>query len=236
MIPGVIASALSRIATPGTPEWVPEGAVAYLDFVNGQYYAAGAVRAINTLLGGGFDPDEITGSGYHVGFDVPANNPNAAGALLSDLQAQLLAGATLVFEVQTAAPWNGTMMFVMDAATVGAASEFLDFTITSSMGLSDGWDLGISGGGGDLLSSGLQKIGATINRDIGGGDFESAVSANGGTAVTDTVDYNFFIAHLPDIDTINLFHLSGLHQIEGDVKTVTLYPAVDGTALAALTA
>ena len=236
MIISGAAQMLNQPAVPGAPEWVPDGAVAHLDFTNGQYFAGGAVRSIGTLLGGGFDPGEISGAGMLMGSGV-SNHPDAAGALLTDIAAQFADGLTMVVDIDTQSGWNGTVLWAMNAATSGAATASFEISgSSSSFGMSDYNWLSFSGGGGDLLASGVQKFAMTMNRDLGGSNYESAASVNGGTVFSGDTSGNGPSPIAGNFHTVNLFHFEGSFEIEGHIRVVTLYPAVDNAELPALSA
>ncbi|TIU62353.1 MAG: hypothetical protein E5W25_27035, partial [Mesorhizobium sp.] len=114
-----------RPPAQGAPEWVPDGATAFLDFVNGHYFAGGAERAVSTLLGGGFDPAAISGSGMRI-IGSNGNRPKAIGALFSDLEAGIAAGCTLLFDLNCANPPGGFLLFIANAANLDLASEVIN--------------------------------------------------------------------------------------------------------------
>jgi hypothetical protein len=90
----------------GDPEWLPAGALAYADFVNGHYYADGAEAAradvvVEDLNWGTFDPAEIVPS---TGF-APAST--FSGPVLAPALSSLItSGATIVFTVSAATDVN----------------------------------------------------------------------------------------------------------------------------------
>lgn len=243
MMPGISGAALVQRAVQGTPDWVPAGAVAYLDFVNGLYYAGGAERNIATLLGGGFDSGEISASGMLVN-SANSNRPDAAGELLTDLIAAFGAGCTIVAELDTTARLDGTFISIHDP--INGGFYFTDYTFDVffnnspdfRLKLLDSDDVNVQGLAASNLSSGIQRVGATFFRDAGGGNYQCAGSINGGTAITDTVAY---LGAPVTITVVELFHISGLSgfddNIKSHVRTLTVYGTpVTTTELAALTA
>ena len=67
---GMLSYAEVRGGGGDTPEWLPEGAVAYADFVNGHYYAGGA----ETTAGAVFESETVNAVDY-----IPANIVAASG-------------------------------------------------------------------------------------------------------------------------------------------------------------
>lgn len=236
MMIGAIASALSRPAGP--PPWLPPGAVAHLDFVSGNYYAAEAVRSVTALLGGAFDAAQITGAGMEVSYDN-TNRPDAAGALLADMQSGLPSGLTFFMEMSRAAGRPlGPVIYISDTGDLDTALETFgvdSLSLPANIRMQDGYSVDFGGGGADFLGSGTQRIAFTISRDIGGGVFESAVSVNGGTVASDTGAYNHFTGHMPVIGGVNLFWV-GSNNIQSFVRIITIYPALASSELPALSA
>ncbi|AEH88208.1 hypothetical protein [Mesorhizobium opportunistum] len=210
------------------PPWLPAGATAFLDFVNGTYYAGGAVQAVGTLLGGGFDAGEISGSGMLI-FDGNGNQPSAAGALLSDLVAALPVGCTLVFDMDFVNPPYGWVMLLGDNTNWDTSVDGI--TIAADDNTYDAVSLGV---GHALSGTGVHRLAVTLNRDVGGGDFEYAWCADGASADTQTVSYAIGWA-------LNTAWIgsdgSGNDQLMDHVyfRSITLYPAVAPADLPALT-
>jgi hypothetical protein len=209
---------------------LPAGAISFLNFVDAFYYAGGASADVSDLLGGDFDPAAISASGMRI---TPSNGnrPKAIGALLSDLIAGLAAGFTILFDLSSAIDPSGFLMFIADGANYDVADEGI--IVAANGFVADYWDLTIE----DAVSgSGLHKQAITLQRDVGGGDYEYAWCDDGGAAVTQTVNY---LTHVSPVDTILFGHDgigtgNSLNDIY--VRSITLYPAMLPADLPALTA
>ncbi|PSJ55754.1 hypothetical protein [Pseudaminobacter soli (ex Li et al. 2025)] len=233
MIPALSAQMMNGLGG-GDPGWIPEGAVAHLNFIGGNYFAGGQSRTVDTILGGAFLPVSIDPSmGMYVDNTSP-NRPNAIGPLFDDIAAGLAAGCTVVFEIQFQDDPYGSFIHLMDAAGANAATEWVSGTIFGGAAyVQDQEDIELSAGAGSLTTAGLHKIAFTFARRADG-DFEYAVSSDGSVAETMTVDY----APLSPVNTITLFHDGDDTSILDDawVHSITLYPAVAPAGLPALTA
>lgn len=215
----------------GTPPWVPDDATAFLDFVNGQYFAGGAERAVATLLGGSFDAGAISASGMRI-IGSNGNRPKAIGALFSDLANAVSAGGTVVYDMQSATDPGGFLMFIGDGANYSLADEAI---IAHAEGdFQDYWDLFINGPA--PTGSGMHKQAFTLARDVGGGSYQYAWSQDGNAALTQTITYT---SHVIPVDTILIGHDGvGTGNSLNDIyiRSITLYPALLPADLPALTA
>ncbi|WP_192384086.1 hypothetical protein [Mesorhizobium silamurunense] len=213
---GVISS---QAASGGGGGSLPPGATAFLDFVNGFYYAGGSTAAVVDLLGGGFDAGAISGYGMRI---TPSNGnaPKAIGDFLSDLATGLAAGCTILFDISSAIDPSGFLMFMADGANLDVASEAI---IAAALGnLSDYWDILIDDG---VTGAGAHKIAMTLARNVGGGNYEYALCHDGNTAITQTVNY---LTHLASVDTVLFGHDGvGTGNSLNDIyiRSMTLYPA-----------
>ncbi|RUV41407.1 hypothetical protein EOD29_22900 [Mesorhizobium sp. M1A.T.Ca.IN.004.03.1.1] len=215
MMPGVAAQPLTRRQT--RPGWVPWDAIAFLDFVNGRYFAGSAQRAIATLLGGDFDPGAISASGMRI---TPSNGnrPKAIGALFCDMAAAVETGGTVVFKFESAIDPSGFLMFIADGPNLDLADEAIIVAVGE---LNDNWDLLIDD---SVTGAGTHKIALTLARDVGGGDFEYALCHDGNSALTQTVSY---VSHALPVDTILIGHDGvGTGNSLNDIyiRSITLYP------------
>ncbi len=108
-----------------TPEWVPDGATAFIDFTASHYFAGGAVVADPATLfatpdenyGDSFDASNISSEG------LAADQPRLAGALLTD--ANVLVGATIVVELAGAGA--NSQIYIVD-------SSAFNFNVFSDVG------------------------------------------------------------------------------------------------------
>lgn len=82
----------------GAPEWLPENAIAYADFANGNYYAGGSVVAVGDMIESvpeNFMTANISASGYSL--DHPTDY--AGGAFKGAALASVLSGCSIVIEM-----------------------------------------------------------------------------------------------------------------------------------------
>lgn len=211
------------------PPFVPSGASAYMDLTTGDGYAGGAARSIEEMLGGGFDPGEMSASGLHYIFSN-ANRPKAIGPLLADIAAGLAAGCTLRFVLNFLNAPYGYAMFIGDDVDFETSNDGISIAVDDDM--YDAVSLGL---GAPVGSTGVHRLAVTLNRDVGGGDFEYAWCLDGATATTQAVPY----AASWLVDTI-LFGWdgSGDDELLDNVylEEFTLWPAKLPADLPALTA
>jgi hypothetical protein len=231
---GIIASQ-ARSGGGGTR---PDGSTAYLNLQTGYCYAGGADRTIADLLGGGFDPSSISGSGMYVAYaPASSNRPNAIGPLFDDLVAGLAAGCTIVFDINFINDAYGRYIDFLDGTNEGDSTDYVLGSMTGGLkrpDIEDQATLFLDSGSGMALAVGAHKIGLTFARQTAG-VYEYAVSVDGLTAVSDTVAY----PPLSSTATITLFHDGEDNNFVLDnayVRSITLYPAKDPTDLPALTA
>jgi hypothetical protein len=226
MMAAMIASA---VAKPGIVPGLPDGAVAHLDFIGGYYYAGGTERAVATLLGPDFVPGDISAAGMEITY-ANSNRVIAAGALLSDLAALLPDGMTALFEIDHASKPAGAFFYVedgLDTALVKTSGSPVE------MVLDDTYDVELHGGAAGFAASGIQKIAFTLNRDLGGGSWQTACSVNGGTVFSASASYNHFTEHLITIDDVRLFQTPFL-GIDVTVRRLTFYAAKPSSELPSL--
>lgn len=228
MMPGTVAQLPSTASAK--PGWVPADADGMLDFVNDQYYLAGQLRAITTLLGGGFDAGAISGSGMYINFDN-ANRPTVTGVLLTRLLSGVAAGLTLLFEVSTASSLGGFLLFIGDTGSLDTAADGIIVSVDGA--ISDFIALGLYIGT-PISGSGIHRIAITLNRDIGGGNYEYAWSNDGAAAETQSVSYA-----APSLSDITMGHDgagNGNTLFQTYIRSITIYPAMLPADLPALTA
>lgn len=232
MMTGTVAQPLNRLGGGGIP-WLPAGATAFLDFVNGSYYAGGTPRSVTDILGGGFDPSSISASGMLISFPN-GNRPSAIGALFSDLAAGLAAGCTVIFEVNHANSPYGHYLYFLNAASESVASQFVRLSVQNVIEaamIGDATEIWLEGAAGSLSGTGIHKVAATFNRSNGGSN-EYALSSNGETAVTYSVAY----APFSPVNTILIGHDGDDSKMLDNayIRTITLYPALTPAELPAL--
>lgn len=227
MMPGTVAQLPSTSAAK--PAWVPTAADGMLDFANGRYWLAGQSRAVATLLGGGFDAAAISGSGMYINFDND-NRPTPIGVLLSRLLSGLAAGMTLVFDVATSSSLGGFLIYLGTAPIFGDASAWNLVTIDGSM-----VDEGVLNISDPVSGAGSHKIAVTFNRDVGGGDHESALCHDGNAAVTQTTPYAAWTMTDAQLGWSG-FDGDGQQLFETYIRSITFYPAQLPADLPALTA
>lgn len=218
------------IPQDSTPPWVPADATTFLDFVNGQYFCAGSERTIGSLLGGGFDPSAISGSGMYINFNN-SNRPTPIGVLLSSLIAGLAAGMTILFEVTTASSLGGFLLYIGTDPLYDNATSWNLATIDGFMG-----DEGVLNISASISGAGDHKIAATYNRATGvGSNHEYAWSNDGNAAVTDTTPYAAWTMTDAQLGWSG-FEGDGQQLFQTYIKSITIYPAMLPANLPALTA
>lgn len=222
----------------GAGSSIPDGAIAYMDFINGIYYAGGADQAVTDMLGGGFDVNAIDASGLFVD-EAGTNEPAAIGALLTDLTSGLTDGMTIICDMDCTAAADskpkGYFLWLSNTAGSDFARVFIDATNGTGVYMDDSVSFFVNGGNSDFTTFGQNKIGVTLYRDLGGGSYEFAGAVNGGTAFTDTgTSSGSFIT----VDDAEIFCTNAFTFRMNDIyiKTFALYPPKTGAELTALTA
>jgi len=238
-----VAATRRRTGIAGTPPWVPADATAHLDFVNGQYYAGGAVWSVASLLGGGFDSGDISASGMACWY-TNSNRPNAAGAFLAVLEAGLAAGMTIIIDVDspTEEASNSPLLIFLDDTDANAANwaTYVEHPSHSGTGAyqSDFGSVLVDGTFASRTATGVNRFGYTVGRDLGGGSWRFAASVNGDAAVSQDVAYSadagFSTAGLARVAVGAVDEFAWAFD-QSYIRSITVYAAVDETALATLT-
>lgn len=226
--------------------WVPDGAIAHLDFVGRRYWAGGAIRSDFDLLGGGYDATYLSNRGLLLTDDLGIaaedwNTPNAIGPLFDDIVAAVQGnGARFVLEMDTDEMWatyGGPAITIADSADLAVAVDATrwEFDWNSD---GSGWhqirdDQGLLfGDQGETYQDGIQRIVSQFSFPVGN-NWEYAVAANSGPVAPAVVNYGgaFFPAN-----AVLLFHTypSGFPMPNVHVRSLTLYPAGDKAELSAL--
>lgn len=225
--------------------WVPDGALAHLDFVNGQYYADGSVWAVSQLLGSGFDANALDANGMAV-WHSNANRPEPIGALASVIMAGLSSGMTVIGEMTIAGePTSGASFSVLLGLADTTDFSSATWELNSYVGVGTGWLQILDFDAVDLFfdypsfdTAGLNRFGYTLGRNLGGGSYRYAHSCNGEAAVTDDTAYSAD-SHFPTAGPgkITIGHIDDdATAFTGSyIRTLTVYAAVDETELATLT-
>lgn len=229
---GPSLAALSPSAGGGGGGSLPAGATWHLDFINGFYYAGGAERDVSDILGVGFDPNEIDPDGMDTTWGN-GNLPEAIGPLLTDQLSLFAAGTTIVVEIDGLI--SGTFIAFIDNADPDLAGDAADvFAQAINCGIED-WASMFANVGSPPGGDQIHRLAFTFYRDIGGGDFESAISINGAAATTDTTPYGgtWFTPV-----TVGVLHGWDISAFNGDWKgrTITGYPAKPSGDLPTLSA
>jgi hypothetical protein len=94
---GVVASQRWAAGGGAVPPWVPDGALAFLDFVNGNYWAT-VTGDMSDFLGGALDEGDIAASGMAV-WHTNGNAPLAIGGFRQVIVDGLAEGMTLLFDI-----------------------------------------------------------------------------------------------------------------------------------------
>lgn len=232
MMPGVAAQPLSRSSAP-----LPTDITAFLDFVNGSYSAGGVDHDVSDLLGGGFDPAYITGSGMQI---TLGNLPKAIGQLFAEYEAGLAAGMTNVFEFSQTTSADRFLIAFEDQ--LGSPDWALRVervnlnrnTPSDDFFVSDFDALDFSDNVSEALSSGTNRLAVTLGRDLGGGMWRYAVSINGSTALTADLPYSAAAGFATNGLAIVRIGARFDAWPDGYIRSIALSPAVDETELAAL--
>ncbi|MFB9984340.1 hypothetical protein ACFSQQ_16430 [Mesorhizobium kowhaii] len=223
---------MSSQVSAGPPPEVPDGAVAFLDFVNGFYYADGAEQSVSDLLGGGFDPSYISGNGMRI---TTSNLPLAAGVLFDEFEAGLTAGMTIVFEFSqtTNSAFSTSHFLISFEDRTGAPDWSLEVervnlnrnTPNDDFYIADYDALDFSDQVAEALSSGTNRLAVTLGRDLGGGMWGYAVSINGSTALT--ADLSYSAADGFATNGLAVVRIGGRFDAwpDGYIRSITLYPA-----------
>jgi hypothetical protein len=240
---GVVASIPLGAGDEGTPEWVPEGALAHLDFVEGQYYSDGSTWTVSQLLGGGFDAGDIDANGMACWY-TNTNRPNAAGSFLAVLEAGLASGMTIVVEINSPTEEAGSspLLIFLDNTDANSAlwATYIEHPAHSGSGSyqSDFGSMLVDGVFASRTETGTNRFGYTVGRDLGGGSWRFAASVNGDAAVSDdeaySADDGFATAGVARV-AIGAVEEFGWAFDQSYIRSITVYAAVDEAALAVLT-
>jgi hypothetical protein len=233
---GIVAS--QQPAAPPPPAWLPDGAIAHLDFVNEQYYAGGSVRPVTTILGGGFDPNEIfNGTGMLIDWRAEptgnTNRPDAAGALLADIDAALDNGVTFVYEMEGPyAPDNVNLLMILEGDDATTSPYYVAFIegLTNAGQIYDSDVMYAVGPNGEINDGAgtptINKFAFCLYRPEGGGKFGIAASVNGNNAFGDAdvgIDGSTVVC-----DTVHIGHVDEFPEALGPddyIRTLTVYGA-----------
>ena len=229
MMYGVIATMSDPVA------YVPvdAAALAYLDFISGTYEMNGAAALLTDLLSG-IDGADIDASGLAVR-SGNASRPTATAGLMAILTPLLTDGFTILFEIQASATsmempgfslWNDPVQ--------GDATEALLLNIYPTA--SDYGSISI-GGTYTRTLPGVNKVGFTVGRPLGGGSYRTAISCNG-TGASNTGDVAYTQASTITPFSRADFGFAEFYPYSTDdyFRKIIIYPVMDETALAALTA
>lgn len=241
MIPGVVAQQGASAESGGgaeTPFWLPDGAIAHLDFVNGNYWAGEAERTHTDILGGNFDPADIDANGLFMQLGANMHGPTAIGALFTDLVNFLQAGCTIAVDLDAESGGSltfpeGTIIYYFDDPDPDAANHFLEVkpsTSPRSVTIGDDETLFVGGSGSSIFTStGVQAAAFTLNALVSGPAYRYAVSVNGGAAANS--DQSYDASHI-SVASIRLFAVQewdyGLEDCY--VRRLTLFPPVSDLA------
>lgn len=179
----------------GTPAWVPEGAIVYLDFQAGNYYAGGAEQSLADIFTADFDASFIDANGYLQDWNYPTNNvehwPLAKGPLLDDMLAYYAAGFTMVWAAYdpTYTTWGTPFRFTDTAVPTSGNNSYAQHG--DRLAIEDSWWGSLHLSSFSLYTAGIENVTAiTFGRDLGGGSFEYGCSINGQTPESNTRTYH----------------------------------------------
>lgn len=215
------------------PDWLPEGAVVHLDWVNGNYWAGSAERVDTDILGGDYNPAKIDAArGLFMQLGAEMYGPTAIGALFTDLVNYLQAGATFAIDIDAGeAPANfpeGTIIYFFDDADPDLANEFLEVKFSTSprsVNMGDSQSLTLTGSSPNIFEmTGVQVAAFTVNGPVAGPLFRYALSINEGAQ--QQTDKSYDASYLSPA-SIRLFAVQewdyGMEDVY--VRRMTLFPA-----------
>lgn len=199
-----------------TPEWLPDGAIAYADFVNGHYYAGGAETTATSMFqsdtvdGDTFSPEKIESA---VGYVSQADGSDTPAFSFVDTSA-ILPGATYVIEYE-----NGTdgLMYLMEYTQDTYSTQWDAQTRFDGIRLRD---TATTATDENPLSVGLHKWALTF--DAAG----LGLSIDGGSVLS----VSPAVVNSPS-NTVTGYFSNGVV-----VKSITIYPPVADADLPALSA
>lgn len=205
----------------GTPEWVPENAIAFADFQNGHYYAGGAVVADpNEIFGvvfgwASFDEADITSEGL-----ASASKPNFIGPLLADILRP--AGSSAVLQINQTNPgaqcWIGIDSAESEDFNHELTVQSKDEQSGPSYFYDDATQIDCSG---NLCASGSRnKVAMTFAPD------RLSISVNGEAAETTPVGTGSY-ASIAAAVILGTYHM---------LEWLAVYPAKDDSDLPGLSA
>lgn len=219
----------------GSQPYVPvdPDALAYLNFVTQVYEIDLGPSSLAAMLGG-TDPSGFHAEGMRVSYD-DTNRPYAIGALKDLIDAAFETGITLLFETERSIAVTGATLFGLSDATV---DEYL--WVASTPEALDAGTLSF-GFGPTLNAPGINRFAFTFSRDIGGGSYRNAVSANG-SAVTlagshyEDIAYTIASRFLTGIDAAKIGDVGDWDQLNHYeyFRKIIIYPPMDDAALAVL--
>lgn len=244
---GILAQTPAGVA--GGTGWVPAGAIAAMDFVNQRYFAGGALQSVDLLVGGdGFDASYIGPSGMLIptssGKSFPyGNRAEAAGDLLAALSDVYVGGGTVVLEASSAsfADTFGLHRFleVKNGTYFGSPDEAYSLSgavaPSSKITGADLYSAAIDST--NFGSSGIQKIALTVAREtVPATTWQWALSVNGESAITQDLSYGLE-GSAPDFAFIGQWAYDPNDDVDDYyIRALTVYPGLDPSELAALTA
>lgn len=166
------------------PEWLPAGALAHLDFINGNYFAAGDVRALTDLLTGPhFNSALIDAEGMFVSTGPASVNIPLMTPLLLGFLAESNASVVIEAKTQAEGPLATVLFSLMDNADYNSAgNQAMFYRGSSAQARVEDW---VEVTVGELPGQWPEgpftiKAGATLWRDLGAGQYEIASAFNGG--------------------------------------------------------
>ena len=216
--------ALAQEGEGETPEWLPEGAVAFIDFENEHYYMDGAEVAVTDILGSDvpagytFDVGDIGASGW----GDPSSNLGAV--FKGAAKATLLAGATIVVHgTIDAGEFSGGFVFTLfDTPDFNATYDILFNPGTVNMGDGFGGEAGIAENDG-WTANAANRAAFTVTPT------NMAYAVNGVAGVGTPFNPQNWTS--PALDTVGLTASAGC-----TIHSVTIYEPVADAALPALSA
>lgn len=201
------------------PSWVPPGAIAYLDFVNGRYFADRAERTAAEIIS---TPGQIASGKLSIRGPLA---PRLLGPVLADLQGGKWA---VIIDFQFVVTTENTIMYLRNI------DDSYNTSIWSQTGGSMTYDYGpvdyreIEGPG---TPAGRNKIGV-----IRSGTGFNAISVNGSAAAICSDPFR----DIPDVDLVLLGYYNPTQNLslftDRPFYSIAIYPLLRPDELPALTA
>ena len=210
-----------------TPAWLPEGAVAYADFVDENYYMDGAECEAADMFG--TDPDSgnlwaATAFDGTIGANGYVGDGSASAvSFLGAARSALLAGATVVLHMHTATGGGGSgVNLVLGSNDANYSVVASTFDSNTDWKISGNWSGTAATATNQVTHNAQNKLAVTMTNT------RAEVSANGGAAVVGVFEEE-------DWDSVAMT-IALIDGVTNPIRSITIYAPVADAALPALSA